>query len=188
MTTSLPHLRTKRLSLRPIDSGDAADLFQYRSQRQYHPYQGWIPEKPEDAVQYIQKMPSSFNQPDTWFQLAMERTGRSGLIGDLGIHFIDEKSGHCELGISLAVKYRGKGYATEALTAVIGNLHSDFNKNLITVSIDPRNQPSLRLFDRLGFLRATEYKQVHPMHPEYPNDLVLGLRLERAEARRPGKG
>jgi|SRR6056297_871727 len=177
MTAKLPCICTDRLHLRPIEIEDANQLFQYRSQRAHHPYQGWIPERPEEAIQYIQKRPAQFDQEDSWFQLAMELKGQAGLIGDLGIHFINNKVGHCELGISLAVEFRGKGYATEALTAVMDHLDRDFKKKLITVAIDPRNQPSLKLFERLGFVKSTNYNRVHPIHPEFPNDIILGRTL-----------
>lgn len=188
MTAKLPCIYTDRLRLRPIEMEDANQLFQYRSQRAHHPYQGWIPERPEEAIQYIKKKPSQFDQEDSWFQLAMERKGQAGLIGDLGIHFIDNKVGHCELGISLDVKFRGKGYASEALAAVIDKLQADFNKSLITISIDPQNQPSLKLFKRLGFTQDAEFDRLHPIHPEFPHDVILGRKLRPAEARRPGKG
>ena len=177
MTAKLPCICTDRLHLRPIEIEDANQLFQYRSQRAHHPYQGWIPERPEEAIQYIQKRPAQFDQEDSWFQLAMELKGQAGLIGDLGIHFINNKVGHCELGISLAVEFRGKGYTTEALTAVMDHLDRDFKKKLITVAIDPRNQPSLKLFERLGFVKSTNYNRVHPIHPEFPNDIILGRTL-----------
>lgn len=177
MTAKLPCIYTDRLRLRPIEMEDANQLFQYRSQRAHHPYQGWIPERPEEAIQYIKKKPSQFDQEDSWFQLAMERKGQAGLIGDLGIHFINNKVGHCELGISLAVEFRGKGYATEALAAVMDHLDRDFKKKLITVAIDPQNQPSLKLFERLGFVKSTNYNRVHPIHPEFPNDIILGRTL-----------
>ena len=177
MTLKLPHIYTDRLRLRPIEMEDANQLFQYRSQRAHHPYQGWIPERPEEAIQYIQKKPSQFDQEDSWFQLAMERKGQAGLIGDLGIHFIDNKVGHCELGISLAMKFRGKGYAIEVLTAVMDHLGRDFQKKLITVAIDPRNQPSIKLFERLSFVKNVDFDHVHPIHPEFPNDIILGRTL-----------
>jgi RimJ/RimL family protein N-acetyltransferase len=174
--------------LQPIQTEDAKALFKYRSQRAHHPYQGWIPEKMVAAVQYIQKMPLKFNQNDSWFPLVIELNGQEGLLGDIGIHFINEKRGHCELGISLDVKFRGKGYASEALAAVIDKLQADFNKSLITVSIDPQNQPSLKLFKRLGFTQDAEFDRLHPIHPEFPHDVILGRKLRPAEARRPGKG
>ena len=39
MSSKLPHIRTQRLNLRPIQTEDAKALFQYRSQRAHHPYQ-----------------------------------------------------------------------------------------------------------------------------------------------------
>lgn len=147
-------LQTNRLLIRPLLKDDAEAVFAYRSDAETNRYQGFIPETVEDVLDFFEtKVCRLFNRPDTWYQLIMiEKEGQT-LIGDIGIHFIDEKGKEVELGITLSKKRQGKGFATEALKTVIGFLFSEMKKQVIVARVDPQNLNSIRLLERLGFDR-----------------------------------
>jgi RimJ/RimL family protein N-acetyltransferase len=67
--------------------------------------------------------------------------------------------GTLEAGWALTPNVQGWGYATEAMTAAIGWAASAFPRRRMTCIIDPENQPSLRVAQRLGFveLARTRY-------------------------------
>ena len=96
-----------------------------------------------------------------WGQLgygywAIEEKATGLYIGDIGYadfhRAIDPPlDGMPELGWVLASAAHGKGYATEALKAVLawGEMH--FGEHQACCIISPENTPSLRLADKIGF-------------------------------------
>lgn len=83
-------IETDRIILRPITLGDSEEIFTYRSDTETNRYQSWIPKQLEDVNEFISKNPNAFYMPDTWFQLVIVAREFDTLIGDIGIHFIDE--------------------------------------------------------------------------------------------------
>lgn len=167
---------TERLLLRPIHRKDAGDVFAYRSDKLTNQYQGWIPETLEDMVDFIQnKVCAMMNRPGTWFQLVIINQENGATVGDIGIHFIDEESKQAELGCTIAKKYHGQGYATEAMSAVINLLFNELNKHRISASIDPRNKASIKLVERLGFRLEAHFRESLLMNGVWVDDLVYAL-------------
>jgi RimJ/RimL family protein N-acetyltransferase len=121
-------LETKRLILRPVNINDAESIFSYRSDAITNQYQGWIPKTIDDAQIFISKVSEKINEYDTWFQFAIVLSETDELIGDIGIHFLDEENYQAELGCTLAKNQHRKGIAGEALRAIIDYLFEDLKK------------------------------------------------------------
>lgn len=167
---------TKRLLLRPIHRKDANAVFAYRSDKLINQFQGWIPETSEDMIDFIQnKVCAMINRPGTWFQLVIINQENGAIVGDIGIHFIDEESKQAELGCTIDKKYHGQGYATEAMSAVINLLFNELNKHRISASIDPRNKASIKLVERLGFRLEAHFRESLLINGVWVDDLVYAL-------------
>jgi len=165
-------LETKRLSIRPVEPGDKESVFLYRSHREVNKYQGFIPDNLSDVERFIANTAKEINTPGTWFQLVLILKESGALIGDIGLHFAEAAYGQdsetstetssgmvfpadsVEIGYTLDVHYHGKGYATEALTAIIEYLKTAMGKKIFTASVDPENAPSIRVLERAGFSAA----------------------------------
>ena len=170
------HLSTKRLILRPLVLQDAGDFFTYRSNKEANQFQGWIPEKLQDAKDFIQyRTNPTLNIPDTWTQLAVVLRETQDLIGDIGIYFRPDKHHEVKLGYTLSADHQGKGYATEALEALVKYLHQHLGKTRFIALIAPNNLPSIRLVKRLGFVQLDIEKEVKLQEDEYPEDLLFIL-------------
>lgn len=165
-----------RLKLRMIQIGDADDLFRYRSNAVVNKYQGWIPKTISDVHDFIlHKVSPGMNLPGTWAQWVIIEKETEQLIGDIGIHFLPMDLFQVELGCTLDILHQGKGYAAEALSETINFLFGELNKHRITASIDPRNQASIALFERLGFRREAHFRQSILIDGEWVDDLVYAL-------------
>lgn len=90
----------------------------------------------------------------------------------------DSENRQVELGYTLHKDFRGMGYATEALSAIIDHLIFDLKKHRITASIDPRNMSSIRLIERLGFRKEAHFKQSLFFHGEWVDDLIYAMLAE----------
>jgi RimJ/RimL family protein N-acetyltransferase len=166
-------LKTKRLKLRPINQSDAAMIFSYRSDSITNKYQGWIPKTTEDVNRFIEKVSSEINIENTWFQFVIIERSSSDIIGDLGIHFMENEQ--AEIGCTLAKEHQGKGYATEALQSVIDLLFGELNKHRVIASVDPQNRSSIALLGRLKFRKEAHIKESLLIDGEWVDDLIYAL-------------
>lgn len=169
-------LETSRLVLRPMALSDSVAVLEYRSHAEINRFQGWIPKCIEDVHYFIKhRISPEFNRPGTWFQMVIVRKDNGELIGDLGIHFTEEQSSQVELGVTLAKAQHRQGFATEALKEVIDHLFLKIGKRKIVVSIDPRNESSIKLFQRLGFEQEALVEKSYLLNGEWVDDLVYAV-------------
>ncbi len=171
----VPILETQRLRLRPIRPTDKHALFKYRSDEQTNRFQGWLPKSVADVVDFIAKNPAHFNKAETWFQLIIIEKASGEIIGDAGIHFMDVENKQCEIGCTLNKHYHAKGFATEALSAVVDYLFKTLHKHRIVASIDPENTSSLKLVERLGFRKEAHFKKSVRLRGKWVDDIVYAL-------------
>ncbi len=163
-------LRTERLVLRPVETNDAKAIYNYRSDSETNKYQGWIPKIIDDVDSFFNKISPEIDIAGTWFQFVIVEIKNSKIIGDLGIHFIDDEQ--AEIGCTLAKKHHGKGYATEALKSVMDYLFNKLNKHRIIGSIDPRNLKSIGLVEKLGFRKEAHFKDSLLINGEWVDDAI----------------
>jgi RimJ/RimL family protein N-acetyltransferase len=144
-------LKTSRLVIRPMVTGDAGPVYRYRSDPEVSKYQLWHPHDEEEVADFIAKMGSlRFNTPDTWFQLAICLRTSGELIGDLGLHFLGPGNHETEIGITIAPAHQKHGFASEALRAVTEHLLGKMRKRRVFAAIEPANKASIALMKRLG--------------------------------------
>ncbi|WP_372642288.1 GNAT family N-acetyltransferase [Ancylomarina sp.] len=165
----------ERLVLRRVCREDAEAIFKYRSDAVTNQYQAWIPKTIDDAQTFISKVAETIDEYDTWFQFGIINKDNGELVGDLGIHFFDTDKFQVEIGCTLAKSHRGKGLASEALKAIIKYLFEDLNKRRITCSIDPQNQASIKMVERLGFRKEAHFKQSVLIDGEWYDDVIYAL-------------
>jgi len=169
-------IKSDRLMMRQLRIEDADSVFAYRSNAVVNQYQGWIPTTINDVRDFItNKVSPEINLPGTWVQFVIIIKDNNQLIGDIGIHFLDSDAFQVELGCTLNKDHHGKGYATEALKEIINYLIDEWNKHRIIASIDPRNLPSVSLFERLGFRKEAHFRESYFMNGEWQDDLVYAI-------------
>lgn len=169
-------ITTNRLTLRPIEKKDAESIFQYRSDIIVNKYQGWIPKSIDEVDDFIaNKVSRTIDVTDTWFQFVIIISNENKLIGDIGIHFIGTNNMQVEIGCTIRKDFQGKGYATEALEAIIHFLFTTLKKHRIIASADPRNTASIRLVERLGFKKEAHFKESLLLHGEWVDDSIFAI-------------
>lgn len=142
-------LRTTRLHLRHLSIADAKQVFVYRSLPEIYQHVSLEPNTIIDVENFIASSSEVPDVKNTWYQLGLCKKDEPQIIGDIGLHFLEEDQ--VEIGYTLSPIYHKKGYATEALLAVIEYLFQTLNKTRITASVDPSNLPSIQLLEKLGF-------------------------------------
>lgn len=173
------NISTERLALRDIGIFDAESIFKYRSNPQIYKFQSWKPETVEEVREFInEKIAKIPNIPDTWYQLGICLKETDELIGDIGIHFIDSDNLQAEIGFTLSLEHQCKGYATEAIIAVIDYLFNNLKKHRIIASVDPRNIKSIALLERIQMRKEAHFKKSFWFDNEWADDVIYAILKE----------
>jgi RimJ/RimL family protein N-acetyltransferase len=142
-------LRTERLVLRPVRESDVDTLTAYRNDPQVAALQDWdLPYERERAERLAAAHVGRDDVlPGSPTQIGIEHDGE--LVGDVfvGLH---EHGGVAEIGFTLARAHQGKGYATEALAAIVDDLVERLGVHRVFAQLSPRNEDSIRLLERTG--------------------------------------
>lgn len=167
-------IETDRLFIRTLEMKDKTAFFGYRSMPEIYKYQAWRPKNTAEIEEFISKnLDVCLNDKDSWLQLAVcLREG--SLIGDIGVHFLDDEQ-QVEIGYTLSPEYQGKGYATEAVRAVIAYLFSELGKHRVSASVDPDNKKSVKLLEKLGFRKEAHFVRSFRIGSVWYDDCVYAL-------------
>jgi RimJ/RimL family protein N-acetyltransferase len=170
------NLHTPRLVLRRPVQSDAPAMFAYRSDAAHCWCQTWEPTRLEEVEESItQKTALEPDTPDAWFRLAITLQESGALIGDCGLHFPSSMPQQAEIGITLAPAYLGKGYAAEALGAVLEYLFIALDKHRVFAGTDPANRPAIALLERCGLRREAHFKQSLWFKGRWADDLIYAI-------------
>lgn len=145
-------IQTERLILRELGSEDAAALLAYRSHPRVAAFQSWKPASIDDANAFLAKL--KLHPPYTggvWRQLGITLRSDGSLIGDCGIHVMEDDSRQAEIGCTIAPDHHRQGYGSEALSGVLGMLFDTLHVQRVFAHTPARNKASRALLVRLGF-------------------------------------
>ena len=170
-----PRVVTERLALTPLVGVDAAHLFAYRSLAEVSRYQSWEPACLADAEAFVEALAGAeFDTPGTWFQLGVRLRETDRLVGDLGVHFLDDGR-QVEIGFTLAPDFQAMGLGTEAVEALLALLFGRLRKHRVFASVDPRNAPSVLLLERVGMRREAHHVESLLFKGEWADDLIYAM-------------
>jgi aminoglycoside 6'-N-acetyltransferase len=166
-------ITTERLELRHFRPEDAEAFAAYRSVPEVARWQSWdAPFSLEDARTKVAGFASGDPLQPGWFQYAIALDGL--LIGDIGLNTFDNLM-QADLGYTLAPAYQGKGYATEAVSALLEQLFTERDLHRVSAECDARNTSSARLLERLGFQQEGYRPANSWFKNEWTDDVLYGL-------------
>ena len=139
-------IKTKRLIIRNFRDNDYNDLFEYLSDKDTYIYEPGEPITIESAKNLCRKR--SKNNDFLAVQL------RNKIIGHIYLGQIKPKTIMTwETGFIFNKKYQGKGYATEALKAIIEYGFNNMEIHKIIALCNPKNKSSWKLLERVKMKR-----------------------------------
>lgn len=147
------YAQSSRLILRRFSTRDVEPFHRYRSSPDTE-FQSWENFQYHEAESFVREQSESVpGQPGTWFQFAIALAETDDLIGDCGLHTLLDEPRIVEIGFTLAAEHQGKGYATEAVTALLQYVFDTLGKHKGIAFVDVRNEKSIRLLERVGMRR-----------------------------------
>ena len=87
----------------------------------------------------------------------------------------------CFLGYSIDAKANGQGYATEAIEATVRFAFKQLKLHRIEANIMPRNLPSIRVVQKLGFVcegTSPKYLKINGVWEDHQHYVTRNLELE----------
>lgn len=146
----LPVLETEDLILRKPLRRDAKDIFRYASDEQVARYVLWEPHRSlSETRRFVRELRIRLRSgyPSSWV-VALRETGT--VIGTIGFVWYSTENHSAELGYSFAREYWNRGYATQALKAVVDILFRSLPLNRLEAQHDVRNPASGRVMQKSG--------------------------------------
>ena len=171
----VPTLTGGRMRLRPLRNTDALDLFAVHSDARvmrYWSHPAWT--EREQAVRRIEQLEND-RATSEFYTWAVTQDGSDALIGTVSLFAIQREQRRAELGYALASALWGRGYATEMLRPAIDFAFNTLDLERLEADIDPRNEASCRLVERVGFVREGLLRERWRVAGEVTDSAMYGL-------------
>jgi [ribosomal protein S5]-alanine N-acetyltransferase len=151
-----PTLETERLILRPVTPDDATAVFIYASNPNVTRYTLFETHQTEQdsrwfVIDYVRSR-YACKEPDP-FAIVIKDDPVGLMVGALGAHWVSQPNGTMELGYSIGEPHWGRGYVTEAATALIRLVFSEYAVERVQARVILGNEASERVLEKLGFTR-----------------------------------
>ena len=146
-----PNLETERLILRQVEEKDLEQLYEMLSDAEVAKFDYFYPvTSTEGVMKFIERYKRELEEKEeiTW-GIALKET--NSLIGTGCLGSFNEGARRAEIGYSITRKQWSKGYATEAIKAVIEFGFNVMNLNRIEATITPGNNASIKVLEKLNF-------------------------------------
>lgn len=180
----LPTLDAGRVRLRWLTDADVAALFAIFGDLEVTRYWGFavLPDLAAAAA-LLADIHREF-RTGTLFQWGVEAAG-GPLVGTCTLARLDPANRRAELGFALGRPFWGRGYMAAALPAVLGFAFGRLGLHRVFADTDPRNAPSRRALERLGFRHEGVLREHYLVQGEPQDAVVYGLL--RSEWARPAE-
>jgi RimJ/RimL family protein N-acetyltransferase len=169
-------IRTARLLIRAMIPDDAPGLAARRSDPEVARYQNWtIPyplERAESMVAAIIAEDGPLN--DEWWMGSVCDANSGEVLGDLVLH-LDHEGRTAEIGYTFFRGYWGKGFAVEALEALIAYLFEELEATRVFGMLHPDNPASAMVMERCGLLFEGHTKSSFWLDGEVSDDWIYGM-------------
>ncbi len=148
-----PAQETERLLIRCAIVDDLDALTSRRNEPEVALYQNWtLPyssERGRELLESVAQMGGPVNEE--WWMATVLRRDSGEIIGDLAVR-LSWAGRAAEVGYSFSSAHWGRGYASEALQALIQYLFEDLGVSRVSATLHPDNIASAMLLERAGLL------------------------------------
>ena len=141
-------METNRLILRNVAAKDAEIMHDYRNNEICARYQRGQTKDYDGIVALVEHRKDDVMSVDAPFMAAVALKETDEMVGEI---VVMPKDGTISLGYTFSYKHHRKGYAFEALTALINMLHKQYPEWDFISFTEPKNEPSMALLKKLGY-------------------------------------
>ena len=150
--STFPVLTTERLVLRQVQHTDALAVLVSFGDPVVQMYNGPVLDLNGVHDMITNEMRAGFAKKES-LSWGITRHDDDTVMGMVGLWNLNRHHRRAMLGYDLARVYWGNGYATEGITAVLTFAFTQMNLNRVEAYTIADNHRSVRLLERLGFIR-----------------------------------
>ena len=184
---TLPTLAAEHLSLRHLTAADADDIFAIFSDAEVMRYWSSVPmTNVAEAVAYIDGIHEGLRTRNL-FQWGVCEGASGRIVGTCTLLDVSPSNQRAEIGFAVARARWGRGLASEAVTTAMAFAFDQLGLHRLEADVDPRNERSLRLLERLGFRREGLLRERYLVGGERQDTVLLGLLRPDWAARHPAR-
>ena len=159
----VPTLLTPRLRLRPIETKDAPAIFEMRSDLENMKFVKMSPyENTERALKFIKNVEKDMDQGKVFYWV-LELEGTLNAIGTICLWSFSKDRKNAEIGYEILPSMQGKGYADDALKAVIKFAKNELMLMQIDAVTHENHEASIRLLTNNNFILMGYLNEIDPL-------------------------
>lgn len=159
-------IETERLRLRRFAPRDVVAFHAYRADDDVARFQSWRDYTLERAERFVEELSRAHpGVPGEAFQFAVARLEDDGLVGDCMLAIDASDPPIAEIGYTLAPAHQGRGYATEALAALLDYAFDVHGVATVRAVTDARNGPSIAVAERIGMRHVATVRTTFKEEP-----------------------
>jgi RimJ/RimL family protein N-acetyltransferase len=168
-------LTTERLNLRSITHRDDDAFMRIFSNPETMKYWSREPfESPEEARKMVQEE-IDWGESGKCANWGVAFPEGDALIGKVNLFNFEEQHCRAEVGYAFNPLHWNRGFATEAVRAVLDYAFGPLGLHRIEADVDPENLASLSLLKKFGFTREGYLHDRFMVHGVWHDSVVLGL-------------
>ena len=141
-------METDRLILRNVAAKDAEIICDYRNNEICARYQRGQTKDYDGIVALVERRKDDVVSVESTFMVAVAFKETDEMVGEI---VVMPNDGTISLGYTFSYKHHRKGYAFEALSALINMLHEQYPEWDFISFTEPENKPSMALLKKLGY-------------------------------------
>ncbi|KEK24610.1 GNAT family N-acetyltransferase [Bacillus gaemokensis] len=147
----ITELQTKRLILRKMQASDSASLFAIWSDPEVTKFMNINSFTDESQAVEMIEILDKLSLENRAIRYSIIELESNKIIGSCGYNSLDFKNAKAEIGYDISKAFWGKGYAPEAILALIDYAFSTLGFNRIEAKAEPENINSIKVLQKLNF-------------------------------------
>lgn len=172
-------IETPRLWLQRLAPAHVPALIAYRQLPEVMRYLSRRPITAEsvlEEIEYSQDAP--FGTPGHRVRLVIVPKGTTTVVGDCVLKIPEDEPQQGSLGYAVDPAYQGKGYATEAVQAVVRYAFETLRLHRLTATIFAEHTASIKVVERAGMQREAYFRQAVWRDEAWIDDAVYAVLRE----------
>lgn len=179
----LPTITAARVTLRWLTDGDVPALYEIFSDPEAMRYWSSPPLSGLDAAATLLAEIKCHFAAGTLYQWGIALRDNDEIIGTCTLAAVSVAHKRAELGFALSRSQWGRGYASEAIAAIIQFAFTTLHLHRLEADVDPRNRRSIKCLEEAGFVREGYARERYHLNGDTQDSVLYGLLARDARVR-----